>query len=83
VSFVNAGAQETSVVLVVQSTFNAALARGEVPVGLRQRGRTSHLHFSYGGFEGRFRDRMRLAEQRRSARKGAALRSLRTFRSGC
>lgn len=36
VSFVNAGAQETSVVLVVQSTFNAALARGEVPVGLRQ-----------------------------------------------
>jgi hypothetical protein len=36
VSFVNAGAQQTSVVLVVKSTFNAGLARGEVPVGLRQ-----------------------------------------------
>lgn len=36
VSFVNAGAQETSVVLVVKSTFNENLARGEVPVGLRQ-----------------------------------------------
>lgn len=36
VSFVNAGTQQTSVVLVVASTFNAALARGETPVGLRQ-----------------------------------------------
>ncbi|HET7542353.1 MAG TPA: hypothetical protein VFK05_20935 [Polyangiaceae bacterium] len=36
VSFVNAGAQQTSVVLVVASTFNATLARGETPVGLRQ-----------------------------------------------
>ncbi|MFZ5892382.1 MAG: hypothetical protein ACOY0T_15085 [Myxococcota bacterium] len=36
VSFVNAGTNQTSVVLVVKSTFNAALARGEVPVGLRQ-----------------------------------------------
>jgi hypothetical protein len=36
VSFVNAGSQETSVVLVVKSTFNESLARGEVPVGLRQ-----------------------------------------------
>ncbi|HWA74608.1 MAG TPA: hypothetical protein VG937_19820 [Polyangiaceae bacterium] len=36
VSFVNAGTQQTSVVLVVKSTFNESLARGEVPVGLRQ-----------------------------------------------
>jgi hypothetical protein len=35
VSFVNASANETSVVLVVESTFNEALARGEVPRGLR------------------------------------------------
>lgn len=35
VSFVNASSQTTSVVLVVESTFNAALARGEVPPGLR------------------------------------------------
>ncbi len=35
VSFVNAGSQSTSVVLVVKSTFNTALARGEVPKGLR------------------------------------------------
>ena len=34
-SFVNASANSTSVVLVVESTFNAALARGEVPPGLR------------------------------------------------
>jgi len=36
VSFVNAGTSETSVVLVVKSTFNQSLARGEVPIGLRQ-----------------------------------------------
>jgi hypothetical protein len=36
VSFVNASAQTTSVVLVVESTFNVSLARGEVPKGLRQ-----------------------------------------------
>lgn len=35
VSFVNASAQSTSVVLVVESTFNQALSRGEVPRGLR------------------------------------------------
>ena len=35
VSFVNASAQSTSVVLVVESTFNEVLARGEVPRGLR------------------------------------------------
>ncbi len=35
VSFVNASAQSTSVVLVVESTFNDVLARGEVPPGLR------------------------------------------------
>jgi hypothetical protein len=35
VSFVNASAQTTSVVLVVASTFNDALKRGEVPRGLR------------------------------------------------
>lgn len=35
VSFVNASAQETSVVLVVESTFNDMLKRGEVPRGLR------------------------------------------------
>jgi hypothetical protein len=35
VSFVNAGSQETSVVLVVESTFNDSLKRGEVPRGLR------------------------------------------------
>lgn len=35
VSFVNASAQSTSVVLVVESTFNETLARGEVPRGLR------------------------------------------------
>lgn len=35
VSFVNASAQSTSVVLVVESTFNEALKRGEVPPGLR------------------------------------------------
>jgi hypothetical protein len=34
-SFVNAGAKTTSVVLVVDSTFSDALARGEVPQGLR------------------------------------------------
>jgi hypothetical protein len=34
-SFVNASAKETSVVLVVESTFNAALKRGESPQGLR------------------------------------------------
>src|SRR3954469_1131973 len=36
VSFVNASSQTTSVVLVVESTFNDALKRGEVPRGLRQ-----------------------------------------------
>ncbi len=35
VSFVNAGSSTTTVVLVVKSTFNVALARGEVPKGLR------------------------------------------------
>jgi len=35
VSFVNASESTTSVVLVVQSTFNTALKRGEVPRGLR------------------------------------------------
>jgi hypothetical protein len=35
VSFVNASSQTTSVVLVVKSTFNDALKRGEVPRGLR------------------------------------------------
>jgi hypothetical protein len=35
VSFVNASANETSVVLVVESTFSETLARGEVPRGLR------------------------------------------------
>jgi hypothetical protein len=35
VSFVNASAKQTSVVLVVKSTFNEALKRGEVPRGLR------------------------------------------------
>jgi hypothetical protein len=35
VSFVNASAQQTSVVLVVKSTFNETLKRGEVPRGLR------------------------------------------------
>ena len=35
VSFVNASASSTSVVLVVKSTFNATIARGEVPAGLR------------------------------------------------
>jgi hypothetical protein len=35
ISFVNASAQTTSVVLVVQSTFNDSLKRGEVPRGLR------------------------------------------------
>ena len=35
VSFVNASDQTTSVVLVVESTFNETLARGEVPRGLR------------------------------------------------
>jgi hypothetical protein len=35
VSFVNASAQTTSVVLVVESTFSDALKRGEVPPGLR------------------------------------------------
>lgn len=35
VSFVNASAKTTSVVLVVASTFNEALKRGEVPRGLR------------------------------------------------
>jgi hypothetical protein len=35
VSFVNASASSTSVVLVVKSTFNETLARGEVPRGLR------------------------------------------------
>jgi hypothetical protein len=35
-SFVNASSQTTSVVLVVESTFNDALKRGEVPRGLRQ-----------------------------------------------
>jgi hypothetical protein len=35
VSFVNASAQKTSVVLVVESTFNDQLKRGEVPRGLR------------------------------------------------
>lgn len=35
VSFVNASANTTSVVLVVQSTFNTTLKRGEVPRGLR------------------------------------------------
>ncbi len=34
-SFVNAGAKRTSVVLVVESTFNEALKRGESPQGLR------------------------------------------------
>jgi hypothetical protein len=34
-SFVNAGAKQTSVVLVVEETFNGALLRGEVPIGLR------------------------------------------------
>jgi hypothetical protein len=35
VSFVNASAQSTSVVMVVKSTFNDSLKRGEVPPGLR------------------------------------------------
>jgi len=35
VSFVNAGAQITTVVLVVKSTFNNTLTRGETPFGLR------------------------------------------------
>jgi hypothetical protein len=35
VSFVNAGSNVTSVVLVVKSTFDVNLARGEVPRGLR------------------------------------------------
>jgi hypothetical protein len=35
VSFVNASSQTTSVVLVVKSTFNETLKRGEVPRGLR------------------------------------------------
>lgn len=35
VSFVNAGASQTSIVLVVESTFNKTLLRGEVPKGLR------------------------------------------------
>lgn len=35
VSFVNAGSQNTSIVLVVESTFNKNLQRGEVPKGLR------------------------------------------------
>lgn len=35
VSFVNASASTTTVVLVVKSTFNPTLARGEVPRGLR------------------------------------------------
>lgn len=35
VSFVNASSSTTTVVLVVKSTFNATLARGEVPRGLR------------------------------------------------
>jgi len=35
ISFVNAGSQSTSVILVVDATFNAALLRGEVPKGLR------------------------------------------------
>ena len=35
VTFVNAGSSSTSVVLVVKSTFNKTLARGEVPKGLR------------------------------------------------
>jgi hypothetical protein len=34
-NFVNAGAKQTSVVLVVEETFNGALLRGEVPIGLR------------------------------------------------
>lgn len=35
VSFVNAGSQITTVVLVVKSTFNTTLTRGETPFGLR------------------------------------------------
>lgn len=35
ISFVDAGSQNTSVVLVVKSTFNPTIARGEVPKGLR------------------------------------------------
>jgi hypothetical protein len=35
ISIVNASAKGTSIVLVVKSTFNTALARGEVPRGLR------------------------------------------------
>lgn len=35
ISFVNASSQVTSVVLVVKSTFNPTIARGEVPKGLR------------------------------------------------
>ena len=45
VSFVNASANVTSVVLVVKSTFNSALARGEVPVGLRQSQVSGHYSF--------------------------------------
>lgn len=46
VSFVNASAQSTSVVLVVESTFNVALARGEVPRGLRAFPVTGKYSFS-------------------------------------
>ncbi len=46
VSFVDAAAHVTSVVLVVKSTFNAALARGEVPVGLRQAAVSGAYSFS-------------------------------------
>ncbi|HET9953857.1 MAG TPA: hypothetical protein VFQ61_05120, partial [Polyangiaceae bacterium] len=46
VNFVNAGTQQTSVVLVVESTFNEALARGEVPIGLRQFPVTGHYSFT-------------------------------------
>jgi hypothetical protein len=46
VSFVNASAQETSVVLVVKSTFNDSLKRGEVPRGLRAFPVTGKYSFS-------------------------------------
>ncbi|HXK20039.1 MAG TPA: hypothetical protein VNG33_19645 [Polyangiaceae bacterium] len=46
VSFVNAGAKTTSVVLVVASTFSDALKRGEVPRGLRAYPVTGSYAFS-------------------------------------
>jgi len=45
-SFVNASAKETSVVLVVESTFNDALKRGESPQGLRAYPVTGNYSFA-------------------------------------